>query len=162
MAETTKIEWCDSIDPNATGRTMGAYKSAATKCGVPVEVWISHRVNGLRHCFRCRQWKPSENFSIDRSRGSGLTASCRECASDASTASRSGLTLAELHEFRKRHDHRCAICGRADGMMVVDHDHHTKKLRGLLCQSCNTAIGLLGESPDRFASALSYLEVHRG
>lgn len=34
--------------------------------------------------------------------------------------------------------------------------------RGLLCPSCNSAIGLLGEDPKRFAAAVAYLEKHRG
>lgn len=163
MAEASKIEWTDStIDRNATGRRLGAYKSAAAKCGVPLEIWLDHREAGRRHCFRCRQWKDGALFSVDRSRKGGRTASCKECTSDASTASRYGLTLEALQSFRAAHDHRCDICGKRTGLIVIDHDHTTGKPRGLLCQGCNTAIGLLGENPELFASALTYLERHRG
>jgi hypothetical protein len=41
----------------------------------------------------------------------------------------------------------CAICGCTNGArrLSVDHDHETGKVRGLLCNKCNSAIGLLGE-----------------
>jgi len=40
----------------------------------------------------------------------------------------------------------------------VDHDHKTKKVRGLLCFGCNTGIGCLRDNPSRLRSAADYLE----
>lgn len=53
----------------------------------------------------------------------------------------------------------CGICGNQTRSLVVDHDHATKQIRGLLCQSCNL---WLGHTLDKYAheyliSALSYL-----
>jgi hypothetical protein len=48
----------------------------------------------------------------------------------------------ELLEYQ---EHKCAICGADDSFnrMVVDHDHKTGELRGLLCEGCNhTAVGV--------------------
>jgi hypothetical protein len=39
-----------------------------------------------------------------------------------------------------------------------DHDHKTGKFRGLLCCSCNTSLGLLGEDKSRIAGLITYLE----
>jgi hypothetical protein len=44
--------------------------------------------------------------------------------------------------------------------LCVDHDHRSGAVRGLLCNACNTALGLLGEQPDRFREAAKYLESH--
>ena len=42
-------------------------------------------------------------------------------------------------------DHRCAICGCGSYVStVVDHDHYTGLLRGILCAGCNTAEGTSG------------------
>ena len=53
----------------------------------------------------------------------------------------------------------CAICGANEDLKLhVDHDHNTKKVRGLLCGKCNKAIGLLNDSPDLLRAAADYLE----
>jgi len=53
---------------------------------------------------------------------------------------------------------RCAICGKKDDHQLhIDHDHGTGRVRGLLCGSCNRAMGLFHEDPNRFRSAELYL-----
>lgn len=61
---------------------------------------------------------------------------------------------------------RCAICGRLphgrgiESRLHLDHDHRTGRRRGMLCGSCNRALGLLDENPAHFAAALAYLARH--
>jgi dCMP deaminase len=57
----------------------------------------------------------------------------------------------------------CAIChnpplGKEN--LSVDHDHKTGKVRGLLCQNCNRAIGGLQESMGNLRGAINYLTRH--
>jgi hypothetical protein len=56
---------------------------------------------------------------------------------------------------------RCAICGREPNArrprLVVDHCHRTGRNRGLLCDRCNRAIGLLGETVETLEAAVGYL-----
>lgn len=52
----------------------------------------------------------------------------------------------------------CAICGDADRPLVIDHDHRTEKVRGRLCGTCNSAIGMLGDTPELVNRAVQYLE----
>lgn len=91
----------------------------------------------------------------------GRASSCKACTSEASTASRYKMTREELRQFRWDNGDVCAIC-QSFNNLVVDHDHTTGKVRGLLCQNCNSAIGKLRESPALFSAALAYLEKHRG
>jgi hypothetical protein len=65
-----------------------------------------------------------------------------------------GLTHAGLAELQGG---RCAVCGRDDVALHVDHSRRTGKTRGLLCRQCNCALGMLGDSPMRLRAALRYL-----
>ncbi len=55
----------------------------------------------------------------------------------------------------------CAICKRESngvGRLHVDHDHTTMRIRGLLCYSCNKALGLFQDDVTVVEEALRYLE----
>lgn len=51
----------------------------------------------------------------------------------------------------------CAICSKPGLKLVVDHDHATGKVRGLLCHHCNVGIGYLRDDIEILASAQTYL-----
>lgn len=51
-----------------------------------------------------------------------------------------GLSTADLNRMKAKQRGRCAICGRGRRLMV-DHDHATDAVRGLLCFVCNTHLG---------------------
>jgi hypothetical protein len=155
MAEQSAISWTD-----ATGRRLGRFKSAASACGCTLEQWIERRSAGRNQCFMCHQWKSREEFSKDKSRIDGRTSRCKECTSDASTASRYGMNTEELREFRAKHNHQCGICGGSN-ILYIDHDHDTGRLRGILCPNCNTAIGRFRDGK-LFDAALAYLERSHG
>jgi hypothetical protein len=63
----------------------------------------------------------------------------------------------EYQRLLERQGGRCAICRRNDRALGVDHDHATGRVRGLLCNSCNTAIGHLNDDPVVLAAAIAYL-----
>jgi len=55
----------------------------------------------------------------------------------------------------------CAICGnppREGRRLSIDHCHDTNRIRGLLCDRCNTAIGLLKDNTATLKAAIEYLE----
>jgi hypothetical protein len=60
-----------------------------------------------------------------------------------------------MHKFQKG---RCWICSRKMKPAVVDHDHQSGIVRGLLCRSCNQGIGLLNDSALVLRKAIKYLE----
>lgn len=54
------------------------------------------------------------------------------------------LTYEEHKAMLKEQRYKCAICGvPINGNSAVDHNHATGKARGLLCQPCNMALGVL-------------------
>ena len=76
---------------------------------------------------------------------------------------RYGLTVEEFRAMLARQADLCAICGGPwrgwNGQNPhIDHCHKTGKVRGLLCASCNSAIGRFGDDPALLRRAADYLE----
>jgi hypothetical protein len=71
-----------------------------------------------------------------------------------------GITQEQYDEMVRRQNGLCAICAHAPSkkILVVDHDHQTGAIRGLLCDGCNVGLGRFGDNPGLLAAALRYLE----
>jgi hypothetical protein len=74
------------------------------------------------------------------------------------------LTLEDYNKMFEEQHGCCAICGRHQSefkrSLAIDHNHITYKVRGLLCNNCNRAIGLLQVDElgiELLVSAISYL-----
>lgn len=72
------------------------------------------------------------------------------------------ISIDAYHALLEAQNGCCAICtAEIDAESCrIDHHHGTGKVRGLLCVSCNTGIGLLKDSPDVLMSAAAYLRKH--
>lgn len=76
-----------------------------------------------------------------------------------------GITLGDLEEMFYAQDGQCPICGQEillettnrGNDHVVDHDHATGEVRGLLCRTCNGALGGFRDSVERLQRAIEYL-----
>jgi hypothetical protein len=93
----------------------------------------------LKHPDRLRNYRESNREALrwySRGRAYGLT------AAEAQALVSSGV---------------CDLCGRATENLHIDHDHATGAIRGVLCQSCNTGLGKLGDTVAGLERALAYL-----
>ena len=77
-----------------------------------------------------------------------------------------GLTLAAWHDMFAAQNGQCALCAEIlDASNIasihVDHAHDTGKVRGLLCNFCNTGLGMFRDSPDLMQKAAEYILTHR-
>ncbi len=52
----------------------------------------------------------------------------------------------------------CACCGNTPNRLVIDHNHQTSKIRGLICDNCNFGIGHFSDSIERLELAIKYLK----
>ena len=72
-----------------------------------------------------------------------------------------GLNKKEYNSLVKKQAGRCKICGDTPKTFMTDYCHKTGKVRGLLCSSCNTALGCLKENPDNIRKLLRYVNKHK-
>lgn len=70
---------------------------------------------------------------------------------------RNGNNPANVQNLIDAHNGHCDICGQKSVRLVVDHCHHTGKLRGILCDKCNFGLGLFKDDPSLLRRAADYL-----
>lgn len=77
-----------------------------------------------------------------------------------------GITVLEFDELFKKQNGVCKIClnpetstrGGNKRNISVDHDHKTGKIRGLLCNNCNRAMGLFKDDIKILIRVIDYLK----
>lgn len=79
------------------------------------------------------------------------------------TLKKYGLSLEDYEFMFADQNGVCAIClsPPLDRKLSVDHDHETGKVRGLLCDSCNTSLGGFLDSTETLERAINYLKKQR-
>ncbi len=106
-------------------------------------------------CKKCRQTLAKEKYDTDIARVKTLK-------------DRFGLSLEDYTEILRLQGGRCAICNsdnpRRQGTLnfLVDHDHETGKVRGLLCHPCNSGLGMFGDNLEGVEAAAAYLRKNNG
>jgi hypothetical protein len=74
-----------------------------------------------------------------------------------------GISLEVYEHTLAQQGYVCSICGRSDpqhnsGNFVVDHNHSTGNVRGLLCSPCNLMLGQARDDQAILANAINYLK----
>ena len=73
-----------------------------------------------------------------------------------------GISLDEYRDMLAAQGGKCAICGGDEEVkkrLVVDHDHGSGEVRGLLCSHCNLVLGYSRDNPAALWKAAAYLEI---
>lgn len=130
--------------------TCGIYK-LADEFGVNPQ----HPPRLRSHCHGCRSKREKEKRDRDPDRATRLRR--------ASLLRQYGLTLEQYEELATTQGLACAICGSQEAgsghaRLLVDHDHVTGHVRGLLCNNCNIGIANFRDNTDYLRAAISYLE----
>lgn len=79
-----------------SGRRLGAFKTAAAKCGLTLDQYLRRIERGEKRCTDCEQWKSRDEFAVDRSRWDGLATKCAPCASERGKAGHECVPLEDL------------------------------------------------------------------
>ena len=74
------------------------------------------------------------------------------------------MTTEEYAFMELSQDYKCASCGEpftGENYAVIDHCHTTGKVRALLHNKCNAALGMLLDDPIKLRKLLNYIESHQ-
>jgi hypothetical protein len=63
----------------------GVVKVAASRLGLTLDEYLEKVDQGLKWCTSCKKWLHISSFTIDKSRGDGRTAACRNCRNPRKT-----------------------------------------------------------------------------
>ncbi|NEB35894.1 endonuclease VII domain-containing protein [Streptomyces sp. SID14515] len=127
----------------------------------------------VKRCPDCKDVLPLARYPRHARSADGRTARCRVCTGIRRKTTRDparererrlwaayGITGEEYRRMGAAQRWRCLVCGERapKGVrLVVDHDHVTGYVRGLLHSECNAALGLLGDCPAVLERAGRYL-----
>jgi len=126
-----------------------------------------------KQCSCCHEFKPFDEFSKRKQSKDGLNVWCKDCVSVYNhkrvVAKRVKKAHRQSHRriaynlepemfarLEEEQQGRCAICDKEEKLMV-DHDHDTGEVRGLLCRKCNTGLGFFGDDVTLLLKAADFL-----
>jgi hypothetical protein len=127
-------------------------KSVREKTDVPA---------GHKLCRACGEIKPHADWHRNSSASDGLSTRCRTCRAVQGRRGhlkrQYGITEAERDAIISSQGGVCCICLAASAVHV-DHCHETGRVRGVLCFSCNAALGQFKDRPEAIRRAAAYVE----
>jgi len=115
-----------------------------------------------KKCPKCERVLPRDSHFPKLNTGKKrIKAYCLECNSAYQRAwkldSEYQLTQDRYESMLKEQGGVCLIC-YSSNKLVIDHDHSTGKVRGILCDHCNRGLGYFRDNPESLLTAANYLE----
>lgn len=134
---------------------------------------------GYKYCSNrnCKQTNPQslDSFFKNTASKSGYKSQCKKCHNlsreseegknyniNAHLIKNYGITLEQKKDMLKQQNSCCANLKclkllNMDKSTHVDHNHQTLQVRGILCDGCNRALGLLKDDVNRIMGLAEYL-----
>lgn len=137
----------------------------------------------MKQCCTCKGTLPIDDFHNDRTKKDGKCAQCKNCKNkyrkiwnqnNPEKRKMHRKIHKKLRKYKlKRKDYnkmveyqggKCVICEKTctkNPVLSIDHDHKTGKVRGLLCNACNSGIAFFKDDINLIERAIHYLQAHR-
>jgi hypothetical protein len=175
------------VNHHRGGRIRSSCKACESEYKKTYQVRVQQRDHiepDTIQCVSCGQRKFPEQFNKNIQNITGRQSECRSCNGEKRWLFRSknserfrersftdklkrnfNLTIEDYNKMVLDQNGVCKICGQPETSKVVtrlsvDHCHSTGKVRGLLCKSCNSALGQAKDNIDLLHKMIDYLKEH--
>lgn len=135
----------------------------------------------IKKCSRCKTDYPATKdfFYGNSGTSDGLASNCKICSGKAtrrwansnpdkvreyarrSNLKKKGINKEIYEKMAIQQEWKCLICGITEReckkKLSVDHNHKTGKVRGLICNRCNLALGNTKDNPLILIKCAKYL-----
>lgn len=159
-------------------RVRSGYCGTCKECVSARRMAHKVAVGPTKQCRSCGATKSIYEFSRNAHAPDDRVNACKPCASAASVAHARKKPKTKEQQWAamvwfqyrmrpidyftllERQRGMCAICRtppQPGKRLVVDHNHTTKAIRGLLCNGCNSGLGYFKDNPTACRNASDYL-----
>ena len=134
-----------------------------------LELVESGKIKG-KVCKKCGEFKTFDQYHKSPTERFGYRSMCKICRNSENRKhdrrynlnSKYKMTIDDYDKILEKQIFSCAICGGKEpksnyGRFLIDHDHKNGKIRGLLCQPCNTGLGQFEDNIQKLNDAINYL-----
>lgn len=113
-------------------------------CGHPEREYVARGSCQACYTRNYRQYKPK--YSVSQRK-------------DKELRKKYGIGLEDKNKMIESQGGKCKICQKVliGRDAHIDHCHSSGKVRGILCHTCNIALGMLGDTEQSLLRAVSYL-----
>jgi len=123
----------------------------------------------FKTCKRCSQKKKIDCFGwsgyVKKDGSRSSCTYCKNCQNELRVQRKFGVSYEKYEKILKKQNYCCANLGckstvpGAPGRtrFYIDHCHETGKIRGLLCHSCNLALGHVQDKVEKLEGLIVYL-----
>jgi hypothetical protein len=134
--------WCSSqVKENiCDGKFKGYLKTCGSKSCLTAANNDS-AINGRKAWVRTKVCQKCGASHTSRSSTSRWCKTCSPGKKDSNKLARYNMSKPEWDIMIKEQKGLCRLCPKK--AMVIDHNHNTGQVRGLLCDSCNLLLGIL-------------------
>jgi hypothetical protein len=119
-------------------------------------------------CDRCFKYLPTSDFEENRIKKGGKITRRPSCCNCRKIKNGYPISKKDRAEWNKKKPQdftlfTCPICNKTTiaklCKIVLDHCHRTGKVRGWVCESCNTGIGRFDDDPEIVSRAIKWLSL---
>lgn len=159
---------CESCKSRIPAPKSGPLPRWCKQCRANGEDVRARERIAVRRCYKCQTPVPEAT----RKPGKAVCDTCRVDPRDRGRATEQrrrlrkyGLTQAEYDELLLTQGGRCRGCGTDDPGAkgwCIDHCHSSGRVRALMCNRCNTVLGLVDENAATLRALADFVEQQQG